>query len=171
MRKIPDDASGLTSQSGGAPVARHQDAASRAYLLLRVGFVALPIVMGLDKFTNYLTFWPDYLAPWLVGVLPFSAQTAMYVVGVIEIVAGLVVAVAPRYGAPIVALWLAGIIVNLLTYSGYYDVALRDVGLLVGALALTQLAVAHDRSRPGTGGGWRRGARPGGSFRSERGHE
>lgn len=117
-----------------------------AYWLLRVGFVVLPILMGLDKFTNALTFWPDYLAPWIVELLPFSAQTTMYVVGVVEIVAGLGVAVAPRYAAPVVALWLGGIIVNLLTYSDFYDVAVRDFGLLIGAVALSRLAVAHDRT-------------------------
>ncbi|WP_420710803.1 hypothetical protein [Streptomyces sp. CCM_MD2014] len=125
-----------------------------AYWLLRVGYTVLPIWMGIDKFVNALTDWPSYFAPWIVDVLPFSAQTAMYVVGAIEIVAGVAVALKPRYAAYVVALWLAGIIVNLLTYSGFYDVALRDVGLLVGALALARLAAAHDPAwswRPGGG--------------------
>jgi uncharacterized membrane protein YphA (DoxX/SURF4 family) len=115
-----------------------------AFLLLRTGFVVLPMWMGIDKFANGMTFWPHYLAPWIVGLLPFSAQTAMYVVGVIEIVAGLAVALKPRYASYVVALWLAGIIVNLLSYSGFYDVALRDFGLLVAALSLGQLARAYD---------------------------
>ena len=115
-----------------------------AFLLLRVGFAVLPIWMGADKFANGLTYWPHYLAPWIVGLLPFSAQTAMYVVGVIEIVAGIAVALKPRYAGYVVALWLAGIIVNLLTWSGFYDVALRDFGLLVAALAATQLARVYD---------------------------
>ncbi|MFK4799797.1 hypothetical protein ACI3K5_14045 [Streptomyces sp. MPA0124] len=126
-----------------------------AYWLPRVGYTVLPIWMGIDKFVNALTDWPSYLAPWIVDVLPFSAQTAMYVVGAIEIVAGVAVALKPRYAAYVVALWLAGIIVNLLTYSGFYDVALRDFGLLVGALALARLAAAHDPAwswRPGGGG-------------------
>lgn len=125
-----------------------------AYWLLRVGYAVLPIWMGIDKFGNALTDWPSYLAPWIVDVLPFSAQTAMYVVGAIEIVAGVAVALKPRYAAYVVALWLTGIIVNLLTYSGFYDVALRDFGLLVGALALARLAAAHDPAwfgRPGGG--------------------
>ena len=141
--------SGLTGPRpagiGAATIRGGFDPVGMAYRLLWVGFIALPIVMGLDKFTNLLATWPDYLAPWIVGLLPFSAEAAMRVVGVIEIVAGLAVAVKPRYGAPIVALWLGGIILNLLTYSGFYDVALRDVGLLIGALALWLLATAHER--------------------------
>ncbi|MFE5598374.1 hypothetical protein ACFQ8O_04170 [Streptomyces coelicoflavus] len=128
-----------------------------AYWLLRAGYVVLPVWMGIDKFVNALTDWPSYLAPWIVDVLPFSAQTAMYVVGAIEIVAGIAVAVRPRYAAYVVALWLTGIIVNLLTYSGFYDVALRDVGLLLGALALARLAAAYDPARSTRPGG--RGAR------------
>jgi len=115
-----------------------------AFVLLRVGFAVLPIWMGVDKFANQLTYWPHYLAPWIVGLLPFSAQTAMYVVGIVEIVAGLAVAIKPRYAGYVVALWLAGIIINLLTWSGFYDVALRDFGLLVAALATTQLARKYD---------------------------
>lgn len=115
-----------------------------AFWLLRIGFVALPLWMGIDKYFNGLTDWPGYLAPWIVRLLPFSAQTAMYVVGAIEIVAAVGVALKPRYASYVVALWLAGIIVNLLTYSGFYDVALRDFGLLVAALALALLAAAYD---------------------------
>jgi uncharacterized membrane protein YphA (DoxX/SURF4 family) len=115
-----------------------------AFLLLRIGFAVLPIWMGIDKFANGMTFWPHYLAPWIVRELPFSAQTAMCVVGAIEIVAGLAVAIKPRYASYIVTLWLAGIIVNLLSYPGFYDVALRDFGLLIGALALGQLARGYD---------------------------
>jgi hypothetical protein len=115
-----------------------------AFLTLLAGFVVLPIVFGLDKFTNVLTNWEGYLAPWLVGLLPFSAHTAMLIVGVVEIVAGILIALKPRYAAYVVALWLAGIIINLLTYPGFYDIALRDFGLLVAALALAQLARTYD---------------------------
>ena len=118
-----------------------------AFLLLRVGYTVLPLWMGIDKFFNSMTDWPGYLAPWIVALLPFSAQTAMYVVGAIEIVAGLAVALKPRYAAYVVTVWLAGIIINLLTYSGFYDVALRDFGLLLGALALATLAAAYDPNR------------------------
>ena len=124
--------------------ALHEPAYS-AYVLLHIGYVVLPLWMGLDKFFNGLTDWPHYLAPWIVNLLPFSAQTAMYVVGVVEVVAAILVAIKPRYASYVVALWLGGIILNLLTYSGFYDVALRDFGLLVGALALARLAWAYDR--------------------------
>jgi len=114
--------------------------AQQAYLLLRTVFTVAPILFGLDKFANLLTDWPGYLAPWVDNIVPGTAQQFMYVVGVIEIVAGILVAVRPRIGALVVALWLAGIIVNLLILGNYYDVALRDFGLLVGALALNRLA-------------------------------
>lgn len=122
-----------------------RDPAYGAYRMLHVGFVVLPVLMGLDKFTNLLTDWPGYLAPWIAELSPLSAQTAMYVVGVVEIVAGLAVALKPRYAAYVVALWLGGIIVNLLTHSGFYDVALRDFGLLIAALALARLAAVYNR--------------------------
>ena len=115
-------------------------AARQAFLLLRTVFTVAPILFGLDKFTYLLVDWPTYLAPWINDVVPGSAQEAMYAVGVIEIVAGLTVALAPRFGGWLVAGWLAGIIVNLLLIGGYYDIALRDFGLLVGALALARLA-------------------------------
>jgi uncharacterized membrane protein YphA (DoxX/SURF4 family) len=128
---------------------RLRDPSYQAFLLLRTVFTVAPILFGLDKFANLMTHWPMYLAPWIDGILPGDAQTAMYIVGVIEIVAGILVAVAPRFGAYVVALWLAGIIVNLLTGPGFYDVALRDFGLLVGALALGRLAEAQRAPRIG----------------------
>ena len=120
----------------------------QAFLLLRTVFTVAPILFGLDKFFNVMTDWPKYLAPWIDGILPGYAATAMYIVGVVEIVAGILVAVAPRIGAYVVALWLAGIIVNLLTLPGFYDVALRDFGLLIGALALGRLADAQHAPHP-----------------------
>ena len=123
------------------------DPAYGAFLLMRIGYAVLPVWMGADKFANSMTYWPHYLAPWIVGLLPFSAQTAMYVVGAIEIVAGISVALKPRYGAYVVAGWLAGIVINLLTLSGYYDIALRDFGLMLGALTLARLASVYDRPR------------------------
>jgi hypothetical protein len=115
-----------------------------AYALLRIGFVALPLLMGLDKFFNLLTDWPAYLAPWIVDIIPLSAQHAMFVVGAVEIVAALAMVIKPRYAAYIVAAWLAGIVINLLTYSGFYDVALRDFGLMLAALTLARLASVYD---------------------------
>lgn len=124
-----------------------------AFLILWAGFTVLPLVMGLDKFTNVLTEWEGYLAPWLVSLLPFSASSAMHVVGVVEVTAAVMVAVRPRYAAYVVALWLAGIILNLVTYPGYYDVALRDVGLLLAALALARLASQYAPRPRGHGAG------------------
>jgi hypothetical protein len=125
------------------------DPARQAFLLLRTVFTVAPILFGLDKFTDLLTDWPQYLAPWIDDIVPGTAQQAMYAVGVVEIVAGLVVAVVPRWGALLVAAWLAGIIVDLVTGPGFYDVALRDFGLFVGALALWRLAVRYAPARAG----------------------
>ena len=136
-----------TTKPAGTPAgATHTNVgADRAFMLLRTVFTIAPIAFGLDKFAELLTNWEQYLAPWINDIVPGSAHQAMLAVGVIEIVAGIAVAVAPRYGAILVAGWLAGIIVNLVTLGEYYDVALRDFGLLVGALALAVLA--FDRSK------------------------
>lgn len=119
----------------------------QAFFLLRTVFTVAPIIFGLDKFTNILTDWTHYLAPVATSVVPVTPQTFMYVVGVVEIIAGIMVAVRPRFGSLLVAVWLLGIIVNLLVLNEYYDVALRDFGLMVGALALNRLSPA---------GSWRR---------------
>ena len=124
--------------------ALRRDPAAQALLLLRVAFTVAPILFGLDKFAEVLTNdWTKYLAVEFNDILPGSAQDAMYLVGVIEIIAGLVVLVVPRFGGLLVAGWLAGIIVNLLLVGGYGDIALRDFGLLIGALALSRLASAE----------------------------
>lgn len=117
----------------------------QAFLLLRVGFTVLPLVSGIDKYFNSLTYWPQYLADWVNNLLPGTAQQLMYVFGAVEILAGLIVAVRPRYGAYILAAWLAGIVINLLSYGEWYDVALRDFGLMLGALTLARLAAVYDR--------------------------
>jgi hypothetical protein len=133
------------------PTARNElaDPAFQAFTLLRVGFTVAPILFGLDKFLNWLVDWPIYLAPQIDDIVPGNAHQAMLVVGVVEIVAGLVVAVRPRFGGYLVAAWLAGIIVNLLIQADFYDIALRDFGLLLGALALARLATAFRRpARP-----------------------
>src|SRR4051794_11138882 len=119
-------------------------AAHQAFWLLRIGFTAAPILFGLDKFFNWTVDWPDYLAGWVNNIIPGSGQDWMYVVGGIEIAAGLLVAVAPRIGAFVVTGWLAGIIINLLTKNPpeYYDIALRDFGLMLGALTLGRLSLA-----------------------------
>jgi hypothetical protein len=128
----------------GERAAGWRDSRFQAYALLRAGFAVAPILFGLDKFFDVLVEWPIYLAPWVDDIAPGSAQDFMYVVGGVEILAGLVVALKPRYGAYLVAGWLGGIIVNLLSHSGYYDIALRDFGLLIGALALARLAAAYE---------------------------
>jgi uncharacterized membrane protein YphA (DoxX/SURF4 family) len=124
------------------------DPAYQAFLLLRTVFSVAPILFGLDKFANVLVPWPGYLAQWIDDLVPGTAQQAMYVVGVIEVVAGIVVAVAPRLGGWLVAAWLAGIIVNLLTYPSFFDIALRDFGLLVAAVALIRLAARYVSESP-----------------------
>lgn len=138
----------LPSPTAGVLDRARSDPAYGAFLLLRVGFTVLPIVMGLDKFFNLLTTspanWEGYLAGWIADLSPLSPTHTMMVVGVIEIVAGIAVAIKPRYAAYIVAAWLAGIIVNLLTFSGFYDIALRDFGLLLAALTLGRLASLYD---------------------------
>lgn len=137
-----------TSDHAPAPAGADAGPSREAFLLLRTVFTVAPVVFGLDKFTNLLTDWPDYLAPWVNDIVPGTAQDAMYAVGVVEILAGIVVALLPRYGGLLVAAWLAGIIVNLVSIPDYYDVALRDFGLLVAALALSRLAVAHSAGGP-----------------------
>jgi hypothetical protein len=123
-----------------------RDPAAQAFLLLRIAFTVAPIVFGLDKFANVLTDdWTRYLAPEFNDLIPGSAASAMYAVGVVEIVAGLVVAVVPRFGGLLVAAWLGGIIVSLLLVGGYGDIAMRDFGLLLGALTLARLATAFPR--------------------------
>lgn len=114
--------------------------ARQAFLLLRTVFTVAPIVFGLDKFTNILADWTIYLAPQATALVPLPAQTLMYVVGVVEIIAGIAVAVRPQFGSLLVAAWLGGIILNLLLLGAFFDVALRDFGLLVGALALNRLS-------------------------------
>jgi uncharacterized membrane protein YphA (DoxX/SURF4 family) len=121
-----------------------RDPRYQAFALMRLAFCVAPIAFGLDKFFNILVDWPVYLAPWINDIAPGSGQQFMYFVGLTEIVAGVAVALKPRYGAYVVAAWLGGIIVNLLTYSGYYDIALRDFGLLLGALTLARLAAVYD---------------------------
>ena len=116
----------------------------QAFWLLRIGFTVAPILFGLDKFLNWLVHWQIYLAPEINDLLPGNAHQAMLAIGVVEIIAGIAVAVRPKFGGYLVAGWLAGIIVNLLLQANYYDIALRDFGLLLGALTLARLATAFD---------------------------
>ena len=132
--------------------ALRSDPAAQAFMALRIAFTLAPILFGLDKFAEVMIGdWPKYLAPEFDDLIPGSAQDAMYMVGAVEIVAGLVVALSPRFGGLLVAGWLAGIIVSLLLVGGYADIALRDFGLLVGALALARLASAYPGRAAGVG--------------------
>jgi hypothetical protein len=125
------------------------DPVQQAFWLLRIGFTLAPILFGLDKFAHVLVDWDVYLAPEFTDLFDAQAHTLMYAVGVIEIVAGLVVALRPRFGGYLVAAWLGGIIVNLLLIGDFYDIALRDFGLLLAALTLSRLAVVvDDRGAP-----------------------
>jgi hypothetical protein len=137
-------ATGPNGAAGSRAATGRHDPRYQAYAMLRLAFTAAPIAFGLDKFFDVMVDWPVYLAPWIDDVLPGSAQDVMYLVGAVEIAAGVLVALAPRYGAYVVAAWLGGIIVNLLTHSGHYDIALRDFGLMIGALALARLAAVYD---------------------------
>ena len=126
--------------------------AHQAYLALWVGFVVLPLVAGLDKLIGFLDVnWAGYLAGWVNNIVPGSASDAMMMVGVVEIAAAVLVAVAPRIGAYVVAAWLVGLMINLLSLGNYNDIALRDLGLLIGALALARLAVTYHGREVGAG--------------------
>lgn len=119
--------------------------AHQAFVILRVGFAALPILAGADKFLHLLTDWDKYLAPFVSNLVGGNGHTFMLAVGVIEIIAGIGVALKPKFFAWVVMFWLWGIIVNLVMVGGYLDVALRDFGLSLGALALARLSAAYDR--------------------------
>jgi hypothetical protein len=139
-----------TTTQARTPLARlartsgRDDPAYQAFWLLRIGFTLAPIAFGLDKYFHVLVNWDKYLANDFVRLLPGDAHQLMYVVGAIEIVAGLVVFLRPRFGGYLVAAWLAGIITNLLMMANYYDIALRDFGLLLAALTLARLATIYD---------------------------
>jgi hypothetical protein len=138
---------GATTSSAIQSTSAIGQPARQAFWILYAGFVALPILAGLDKFFHLLVNWDQYLAPIVTRILPVSGHTFMLAVGVIEVVAGLLVLARPRIGAYVVALWLWGIIVNLMLIPGFFDIALRDFGLSLGALALARLS-AQFGSKP-----------------------
>jgi hypothetical protein len=123
---------------------RTQSPAYQAYQILHLAFVVAPLIAGADKFFHFLVNWDQYLSPVVTRILPVSGHTFMLGVGVIEIVAGLLVAFMPAVGGLVVGAWLCGIIVNLLSIPAYFDVALRDLGLALGAFALSRLATEFD---------------------------
>jgi hypothetical protein len=126
---------------------RASDRGFQAYKILQLGFIAAPTIAGLDKFFHLLVNWDQYLAPQIAKLLPMSAHSFMLIVGVIEMAAGLLVALKPRIGAYVVAAWLGGIVLNLLIHGTYFDIALRDFGLMLGALALGRLSEDYERGR------------------------
>jgi hypothetical protein len=119
--------------------------AYQAYQILHVAFVIAPVVAGADKFFHFLVDWDQYLSPLATRFLPVSGHRFMLGVGVVEIIAALLVAVAPAIGGWVVGLWLLGIVLNLLSIPAYFDIALRDFGLALGAFALARLATEFDR--------------------------
>jgi hypothetical protein len=123
---------------------RTQSPSYQAYRLLYVAFTVAPLLAGVDKFTHFLVNWDQYLSPVVARLLPVSGHTFMLGVGVVEVVAGLLVVFMPAIGGMVVGAWLCGIILNLLSIPGYYDVALRDLGLALGAFALARLATEFD---------------------------
>lgn len=143
---------GMTHDMHDVAAITRAEPAHQAYLALWVGFIVLPLVVGLDKLIGFTgTTWENYLATWVNNIIPGSAADAMMMVGVVEIAAALCVAFAPRIGGYIVAAWLAGIIVNLLSTGNYYDIALRDLGLLIAAFAMARLATVYHGKQLGAG--------------------
>lgn len=140
----PSSSASTTAKGGLIPRIRAADPAEQAFMILRAAFTVAPILFGADKFLHLMVNWDKYLAPALSNPLPFTPHQLMYAVGVVEIIAGLVVAIHPRLGGPVVAAWLVGIIINLLLIPGFYDVALRDFGLFLAAIALSRLATKYD---------------------------
>jgi len=130
--------------AGNARTVAH-DPVWQAYQVLHLAFVVAPVVAGADKFFHLLVNWDMYLAPTIANLSPVGGHNLMLIVGVVEIIAGLLVAFKPRIGAYVVAAWLLGIVVNLLMIPGFYDIALRDFGLSLGALALARLSHEFDR--------------------------
>jgi uncharacterized membrane protein YphA (DoxX/SURF4 family) len=130
----------ITAFGNNAVAVERTRPAYQAYRILHLGFAAAPILAGIDKFFHFLCNWDQYLAPWIANLSPVSGHTLMLAAGVIEVAAGILVALRPRLGAPLVGAWLCLIIVNLATMASYLDVALRDLGLALGAFALWRLA-------------------------------
>jgi uncharacterized membrane protein YphA (DoxX/SURF4 family) len=131
----------IANVSSHAFAGEHSQPAWQAYKILHIGFTAAPVLAGLDKFFHLLCNWDQYLAPWIAQLSPIGGHALMLVVGVVEFIAGILVAVKPKIGAPIVGIWLCLIIVNLITMGAYLDVALRDLGLALGAFALWRLSL------------------------------
>ncbi len=131
-------------RAAGTGQPRWRDPRYQAFWTLRLGFTVLPLAMGVDKFFNAMVYWPQYLADWVDNIVPGSAQDFMYFVGAVEILAGCLVLLKPRYAAYVVAAWLLGVVVNLWSSGEWWDVSVRDFGLMLGALTLGRLARVYD---------------------------
>jgi hypothetical protein len=136
---------GRSVESGRYPRTDATKREHQAYSLLYLGFIAAPLIAGLDKFFHYLVDWNIYVSPMFAGLAGGRVTLMMQGAGVVEIAAGILVAIKPSAGGVVVAAWLWGIIANLLLIPGYYDIALRDFGLSLGALALSRLASDYGR--------------------------
>jgi uncharacterized membrane protein YphA (DoxX/SURF4 family) len=139
-RPLPDEA----PLEPAPALSGFRDPRYQAFWMLRLAYTAIPLTMGIDKYFNGLVYWPKYLADWIQNILPGTSQQIMYGVGGVEILAGILVLLKPRYAAYIVAAWLAGIVINLFSYGEWFDVAVRDLGLMGGALVLGRLASVYD---------------------------
>jgi hypothetical protein len=134
-----------TDFSGHYAAAERSNPSYQAYQILHLGFTVAPVLAGIDKFFHVLCNWDQYLAPWVAGLSPIGGHDLMLTAGAIEAAAGILVAVRPRLGAPVVGVWLCLIIANLLSMGAYFDVALRDLGLALGAFALWRLSYEFGR--------------------------
>lgn len=137
----------ITSNYAGRTSGEAVTKVDRVTNLLHWTYGLVPIAAGADKFTNILTDWTQYLAPAVVNMIPISAESFMMIVGVIEIVAGIIVLVKPRIGSLIVGCWLLGIVVNLLLTGQYFDIAVRDTVMAIGAFCLFILTGRNHDSR------------------------
>ena len=135
----------IANFSGHATTAERSSSSWQAYQILHLGFTVAPVLAGIDKFFHVLCNWDQYLAPWVAGLSPIGGHDLMLTAGAIEAAAGILVAVRPRLGAPVVGVWLCLIIANLLSMGAYFDVALRDLGLALGAFALWRLSYEFGR--------------------------
>lgn len=124
-----------------------KDPGYQGFRILQFIFVIAPLLAGLDKFANLLTDWSQYLSPWMLQMIPLKAKTFMIMVGIVEIIAGIGVAFKPKVFSYIVVLWLLAIVVQLFISGQYLDIALRDIGLMLSALALGRLSHKYAKSK------------------------
>lgn len=137
----------ITAHVRSAQVTTTHTAIEQVVQILRWTFGIVPIVAGIDKFLHILTNWDQYLAPAIAHILPFSTHTFMLIVGIIEIIAGILVLAKPKIGSIIVSAWLVGIVLNLLLTGTYFDIAIRDLVMAISAFCLFKLTNEHREKR------------------------